>query len=145
MDKITCGSACLSLDVRADGIGTTHMRGLLCPGNAAALSARALAAGVERGASGVLSLVDKALVALPPLDPGHYRYVPAGLRRVPVALVVSPEQLNVYGGVTQAAAAAGTLRRAFLSREDAEGWLREQVRAIAANQAWWSGQRLPEA
>ena len=112
--------------------------GLLVPANAGTLSGLLLSAGVERGAAGVLCSVEKALIALPPIDPRHYSYVPPALRSVPVAVVVHPEQLAVYEHIVQAAALSGTIRRAFLSRELAQEWLREQVRALKANRVWRS-------
>ena len=115
-----------------------RMSGLVVPANAGTLSGLLLSAGVERGASGVLCSVEKALIALPPIDPKHYAYVPPALRSVPVAVVVHPEQLAVYEEIVQAAATSGTIRRAFLSRELAQEWLREQARALAANRVWRS-------
>ena len=117
--------------------------GLLVPGNAGVLSALLLRVGADRHAPGVLCSVEKALVALPPIDPRHYGYVPPALRSVPVAVVVSPEQLSVYEGVAQAAAASGAMRRAFLSREQAQDWLREQARALQANRLWRKVRRSP--
>jgi hypothetical protein len=100
------------------------------------LSALLLRAGADRDAPGVLCSVQKALVALPTIDPKHYGYVPPSLRSVPVAVVVSPEQFSIYEGVALAAAASGAIRRAFLSREQAQDWLREQTRALKANRVW---------
>ena len=73
----------------------------------------------------------------------HYGYVPFELRAVPVAVVVSPEQMAVYEHVAQAAARSGAIRRAFLSRDAAQAWLREQVRALTGSRAWWSVHRSP--
>jgi hypothetical protein len=141
VEKIACGGAHARLEVDNDRIVEARMCGLLTPANAGALSALVLAAAVEQGAGGVLSSVERALVALPTIDPAHYGYVSPEQRHVPVAVVVSPEQYGVYARVIQAAAVAGTIRRAFLSREAAQRWLREQSRAMRANRGWWSGRR----
>lgn len=129
-----CGKA--SYEVADDGIVHGRLTGLIVPANAGALSAVLLGAGLDRSVSGVLGSVQTALIALPPIEPQHYAYVPAALRGVPVAVLVAPQQMAVYEGMAQAAAAAGTIRRAFLSREEAVAWLREQARALAANRVW---------
>lgn len=124
-----------------DGIVCASIGGLLLPANAGAVSSLLLDATAEHGAMGVLCSVQKALVALPPIEAQHYRYVPPELRGVPVAVLVLPEQLRVYAKIAQEAARAGTMRRAFLSREEAQAWLREQTRALVANRDWWSVNR----
>jgi hypothetical protein len=141
MDMIDCGAATAGFEISADGIVSARMLGLLVPANAGALSARLLQAAVDRGALGIVCEVDRALVALPTIDPKHYAYVPPPQRRVPVAVVVSPEQWCVYERIPQAAAQSGAIRRAFLSHAEAEAWLRQQARALAANQLWWSVRR----
>ncbi len=141
MERIDFGTSTASFAFDDDGLVDASMSGLLVPGNAGALSALLLRVGADRHAQGVLCSVEKALVALPPIDPRHYGYVPPMLRSVPVAVVVSPEQLNVYEGVAQAAAATGAIRRAFLSREQAQDWLREQARALQANRLWQKARR----
>ena len=120
MKRIDFGASTASFDFDDDGMVNASIGGLLVPANAGVLSALLLRAGADRAAPGVLCSVEKALVALPPIDPRHYGYVPPSLRSVPVAVVVSPEQLSVYEGVAQAAAASGAIRRAFLSREQAQ-------------------------
>jgi hypothetical protein len=141
MKKIDCGAASAQFEITDDGNVSARMLGLLLPANAATLSAQLLQAGVDSGGRGLVCAVDSALVALPAIDPQHYAYVPPSLRDVPVAVVVSPEQWQVYERVAQAAALSGAIRRAFLSRAEAEAWLRAQTRALAANQAWWSARR----
>jgi hypothetical protein len=141
MQRIECGAATAGFDIGGDGIASARLHGLLVPANAGALSARLLQASVDLGAQGIVCEVDRALVALPTIDPAHYAYVPPGQRAVPVAVVVSAEQWLVYKDVAQAAARTGAIRRAFLSRAEAEAWLRQQARALTANQAWWSGRR----
>lgn len=136
MMRIDYGASAASFDFDDDGIVNASIGGVLVPANARALSALLLHAGADHDAPGVLCSVEKALVALPPIAPEHYAYVPPSLRSVPVAVVVSPEQFGVYEGVALAAAASGAIRRAFLSREQAQAWLREQVRALKANQVW---------
>jgi hypothetical protein len=135
------GTACYSLS--DDGIVCARIGGLLVPANAGVLSALLLRAGTGRAATGVLCTVRSALIALPPIDPQHYRYVPPELRAVPVAVVVSPQQMGIYEHIAQAAALAGTIRRAFLSHDEAQAWIREQARALAAQRVWWSGPRSP--
>lgn len=141
MEKIDCGGARATLEIRDDGIATARVSGVVATGNAGPISSLVLSAGVERKALGFLSVVDRALVALPPIDPEHYSYVPPHMRNVPVAVIVSPEQYGIYARIVQAAAIKGAIRRPFLERDEAELWIREQIRAIRANQGWWSGQR----
>jgi hypothetical protein len=141
MQRIACGAATAGFEISSDGIVSARMLGLLVPANAGALSARLLQASVDQGAQGIVCEVNRALVALPTIDPAHYAYVPPAQRAVPVAVVVSPEQWCVYERVAQAAAQLGAIRRAFLSHAEAEAWLRAQVRALTANQAWWSERR----
>jgi hypothetical protein len=137
------GSGRVTYDVGDDGIVEARMSGLIVPANAGALSATLLQAGSDSVATGVLCSVQTAMMALPPIDPQHYNYVPAEFRGVPVAVVVSPQQLAVYQGMAQAAASVGTIRRAFLSREEARAWLEEQARALAANRVWRPTRRSP--
>ena len=143
MKRIDYGAGTASFEFDDDGMVNASVGGLLVPANAGALSALLLRAGADHASPGVLCSVEKALVALPPIDPKHYGYVPPALRSVPVAVVVLPEQLNVYEGVAQAAAASGAIRRAFLSREQAQAWLREQARALQANRLWRKVHRSP--
>ena len=141
LDTIYLGGAAARYRIADDGMVDASLSGLLTPKNAGLLSGLLLAAGVERRAVDVLSSVEQALVALPPIAPAHYAYVPPDMHNVPVAVIVSPEQYGVYARITQAAAVKGTIRRAFLSRDEAEAWVREQCRALRANRNWWSGQR----
>ena len=141
MERIDFGASAARFDFDDDGIVNASLGGVLVPANAGALSALLLHAGADRDAPGVLCSVQKALVALPTIDPDHYGYVPPPLRSVPVAVVVSPEQFGVYENVALAAAATGAIRRAFLSREQAQAWLREQVRALTANRVWRTAHR----
>lgn len=136
MERIDFGAGTASFEFDDDGMVCGSFGGLVVPANAGALSALMLVAGTDRGARGVLCSVEKALIALPPIDRNHYGYVPPALRAIPVAVVVSPEQLSVYEDVALAAASSGAIRRAFLSREQAQDWLREQARALRANQVW---------
>ncbi len=141
MKRIDYGACGANFDFDDDGLLNASIGGLLVPANAGALSALLLHAGADRDSPGVLCSVEKALVALPPIDPRHYDYVPPALRAMPVAVVVSPEQMGVYEDVAQAAAASGAMRRAFLCRQQAQAWLREQVRALQANQVWRTAHR----
>ncbi len=143
MRKFDRGGAAVSFELADDGIVCASIGGLLLPANAGAVSSQLLESTTDGAAVGVLCSVQKALVALPPIEAQHYRYVPPELRAVPVAVVVLPEQLAVYANIAQEAARAGTMRRAFLSREQAQAWLREQARALVANRDWWSGNRSP--
>lgn len=136
MERIEVGASRVSFGFDDDGMVNASLSGLLIPNNAGILSALLLRAGADRAAPGVLCSVERSLVALPAIGSWHYAYVPASLRAIPVAVVVSPEQMGVYEGVAQAAAAAGAIRRAFLSRPQAEAWLREQARALQANLVW---------
>lgn len=80
-----------------------------------------------------------------PIDQRHDHCVPPELRAGPVAARVTPDHMVVYQGIAKAAARAGTIWRAFLSREEARLWVREQARAPAANRVWWPGHRaLPQ-
>lgn len=141
MERISCGGASAALDAAGEGIVRASFRGVLSSRNAGTLGALVLQAAAARGGIGVLAELDQALAALPPLDPAHYRYIPPGLHDVPGALVVTAEQMPVFASVGPAAAARGAMRRAFLSRAEAEAWLREQAHSLAANRAWWSSRR----
>lgn len=141
MPRLERGAGHVDVDSTVDDIVSGRLGGLVIPANAGELSAMLLRAGADRGARGVLCTVDRALVALPPIDPQHYAYVPPAFRSVPVAVVVSAEQAPIYRDVAAAAACSGAIRRAFLCRAEAENWLREQVRALAANRAWWPERR----
>jgi hypothetical protein len=141
MERITCGSASAALGTANDGIVCASFHGVLSSRNAGALSARVLQAAAERGGVGVLAELNHALAAMPPLGPAHYGYIPPGLRDVPGALLVSAEQMPVFASIGPAAAERGAMRRAFLSRAEAEAWLREQAHSLAANRAWWSLRR----
>lgn len=136
------GFACFEFG--SDGIVTARLGGLVLPANAGGLSAQLLHAGAEQGAAGVLCTVQHALVALPPIDPQHYGYVPPALRSVPVAIVATAEQWPVYAGIAEAAARTGAIRRAFPSHEQAQAWLREQARALTANRVWGPAHRSPQ-
>ena len=136
MPRLERGAGHASFDFTVDDLVSAQLGGLVIPANAGELSAMLLRAGAERGARGVLCTVDRALVALPTIDPHHYGYVPPALRSVPVAVVVSAAQAAIYEHIADAAARSGAIRRAFLSRAEAERWLREQVRALTANRAW---------
>lgn len=116
MKRIDYGAATANFDLDGDGIVNASIGGLLLSANAGALSALLLRGGADHGSPGVL-------------------------RSVPVAVVVSAEQFGVCKHVAQAAAASGAIRRAFLSRDQARAWLREQVRALKANQVWRTAHR----
>ncbi len=141
MERITCGGASTDLVVGNDGIVLASFRGVLSMRNAGALSARVLQAGAERGGIGVLADLQGSLAALPPLGAAHYGYIPPGLRDVPGALLIWAEQAPAFADVAPAAARWGAMRRVFLSRAEAEAWLREQAQSLAANRAWWSSRR----
>jgi hypothetical protein len=143
MHSFERGSGKASYELASDGIVDVRMSGLIVPSNAGALSASVLDVVSDQGATGVLSSLETAMLALPPIDPRHYAYVPSGMRGVPVAVLVSPQQIHLYQDVAQAAATMGTIRRAFLSREEAQEWLREQARALAANRVWRPMRRSP--
>lgn len=130
------GSGRVSYQWVDDGFVEARLTGLLVPANAGELSGLLLDAACDPGTLGVLASVQTAMVALPPIGPSHYGHVAADLRGVPVAVLISPQQLHVYLGIAQAAATAGTIRRAFLSRDEARAWLREQAQALAANRVW---------
>jgi hypothetical protein len=139
--KFDRGAGTVSYAVSDEGILCAQLGGLLVPANAGELSALLLQAGTDRAATGVLCSAQNALVALPPINAQHYSYVPPQLRAVPVAVLVSPQQMGIYERIAQAAALAGTIRRAFLSRDEAQAWIREQARALAAQRVWWSAPR----
>jgi hypothetical protein len=113
--------------VLADAVAGCAMTGLVLPANGGELSAQLLRAVVDCGAKGVLSDLTGAVLAFPPISPAHYGYVPPELRLVPVAMVVTPEQWPLYQNVQQAGAAAGVIRRAFLSPEAAQAWVTQEA------------------
>jgi hypothetical protein len=141
--KIYCGPACTSFAIANNGTAYARTTGLYLAANAAALSAQLLEASVRQGARGLCVSIEGVAFALPPMTPQHYAYVPAALRSIPVALVVTTEQATFLEGIAQTAASAGTIRRTFLSRAEADEWVLEQTRALAANRAWWSWRHLP--
>lgn len=141
MVSLQRGAASATFEIAPDGIVRGEFRGLLVPANAGAISALLLQAAVEQGGRGLICSVERSLVALPPIDPDHYRYVPEGMLAVPVAIVLSHEQMRVYERVTGAAALSGVTRRGFLWREEAEAWMQQQARALSANRVWWSERR----
>jgi hypothetical protein len=141
MERIEYGACAVTFELDRDGFVIGNVCGLMTPNNAGLVSALLLRAGADRGAAGLLVSTTKSLVALPRIDAEHYSHVPPLLRSVPVAVLIRPEQLGIYEDVAEAAAAQGVMRRAFLSREQAQAWLREQTRAFQANQVWWRARR----
>ncbi len=141
MFKIECGPAIARYEIGNDGILRTTWSGLIVPANAGELSARLLRIATHAGARAVLSELEGVLLAIPPVNPNYYRYVPEDMRAVPVSFVVSGEQAQLYRGLAQAAASNLTLRRAVRSSSDGEDWLQQQVRAFTANQVWWDRRR----
>jgi len=139
--KFDRGAGTATYELADDGIACASLGGLVMTANAGELSALLLKAASDRCATGVLCSVQTALIALPPIDVQHYSYVAPELRVLPVAVIVTPEQLPIYQDIAEAAALSGTIRRAFLSRAEAWRWIREQARALAANRVWWSGLR----
>ena len=136
MERIEYGACAVKFELDDDGFVNGNVCGLMTPNNAGGLAAMLLRAGADRGSPGVLVSMQKTLVALPRIGAGHYDHVPPVLRSVPVAVLIMPEQLGVYEDVAQAASATGAIRRAFLSREQAQAWLREQARSLQANRVW---------
>lgn len=138
MDTIECGTGACSMRVDGDGICTTVYSGLLLPENFPRLAARAMQAGAERQARGLLSRVDKAAVCCDPASMmAAYRDLPAQVRALPAAFVISPAQVELCDALMRGAGAAGLLRRAFFSEAEARAWLVQNIAAIAANQDWW--------
>jgi hypothetical protein len=136
MKRIEYGACAVKFELDDDGFVNGSVTGVMLPNNAGVLAAMLLRAGADHDSSGVLVSVQKTLVALPRIGVGHYDHIPSLLRSVPVAVLIMPEQLGVYEDVAQAASATGSMRRAFLSREQAHDWLREQARALQANRVW---------
>lgn len=143
MTKIRCGPACTSFAVRNDSIAFARTTGLYLSVNAGPLSAQLLEASATQGATGLCISLEGVAFALPPMTPQHYAYVKPALRGIPVALVVNAEQAAFLDSVAGAAAASGTLRRTFLSHDEATAWVGEQARALSANRAWWSRPAAP--
>lgn len=131
MERIEYGACAVNFELDDDGIVNGEVRGVMLPNNAGALAAMLLRAGADQRSPGVLVSMQKSLVALPRIDAKHYSHVPYSLRSVPVAVLILPEQIGVYEDVALAAAASGAMRRAFLSRPQAQ-----VVRALQANQVW---------
>lgn len=141
MERIECGACAVKFEIDRDGFVVGEAFGVMLPNNAGDLAATLLRVGADRGSPGVLVSTETTLVALPRIDADHYGHVPSFLRSIPVAVLILPEQLGIYEDVAKAAAATGVMRRAFLSREQAQGWLRKQTRAFQANQVWWRAHR----
>ncbi len=138
---IRCGPASVRYEVGNDRLARASWTGLVVPANAGQISAMLLEAGVRTGATGVIGSLAGTVLALPPVTSKYYEHVPSGLLDVPVAIVLSPEQAWLYEEVATEAALSGATRRAFLSFEQGEAWLRQQARALVANRAWWSLRR----
>jgi len=141
MIKIQSGPATSVLAVGNDAIAQAKTVGLFLSANSRMISAQVLQAAKDNGAAGIIISMEGVAFAMPPMTPEHYRYVPQAMRGIPVALIVSAEQAAFLDSVPGAAAHAGTLRRVFLSQQQAMCWLKEQTRALAANRVWWSWQR----
>lgn len=141
VSKIYCGPAGSSFVVSNDSTAYARTTGLFLSSNAVPLSAHLLEASVAMGATGLCICMEGVAFALPPMTPRHYSYVPPTLRGIPVALIVNAEQAAFLAGIAGVAASAGTLRRTFLSRDEADAWVREQSRALSANRVWWSPRR----
>jgi hypothetical protein len=136
--KICCGPARTVFAVSNDSTACARTTGLFLSGNAGSLSAQLLEASVAQGAIGLCISMEGVALALPPITPQHYAYVPPALRAIPVALIVNAEQAAFLESVAGAAATSGTLRRTFLSHDEAAAWVRQQARALSANRAWWT-------
>lgn len=141
MIRIQSGPAASVLAVANDGIAHARTVGLFLSANSRTISEQLLQAATREGAAGMLIAIDGVAFAMPAMTREHYAYVPQALRGIPVALIVNPEQAAFLASVQGAAAQAGTVRRIFLSQEQAMLWLKEQTRALAANRVWWSRQR----
>jgi hypothetical protein len=140
LDRIECGSSTGVLQVCNDGVGVAHFSGLMVPSNFLAMGVLTMAAGVDRGAEGLLYRVKQAAVCCDPVSmTAAYPTLAPALRALPVAFVVNAGQAMLYGHVVQRAAKAGLIRRAFYSETEAREWLAATVSALAANRAWWAG------
>jgi hypothetical protein len=139
--SITCGAVRASFALRNDGIALGKFAGLATAVSAPAASGMLLVAATERGAVGLVCDVRSAAMALPPIAPRHYAYVPPGLSRVPVAVVALPEQMHLYARQAASAATIGAMRRAFLCPEQARAWVAQEAR-VALDQARWSTEHL---
>lgn len=134
--KINCGGAAARLDVGNDGIARADINGLLLPGAAWALAWTVLCEAKAKQAAGIVTHLSGAALALPPVLPGNYTSAPDGVRGLPVALVVAPEQMHTYAGLSGSAAQNGFIRRAFLCPVQAREWLAAEVALYEAQQAW---------
>jgi hypothetical protein len=139
LDIIECGGASGELRMSGDGIGTVVFSGLMVPANFLALGVLAMRAGIEHRAAALLYRNDQAAVCCDPVSmTAAYPHLAPALRALPVAFVVNAGQAELYAHVVQRAAAAGLLRRAFFSEDDARAWLQHTVRVLARNRAWWA-------
>jgi hypothetical protein len=136
MQRFDRGAGTASYEVAKDGVVMARLSGLVIPANGGALSSALLEAAAEEACCGVLVSVSSALVLLPALGPQHYGHVAPELRDIALAVVATPQQMAVYEGIGQAAACSGTMRRAFLSSEEARQWLVERARALSATRVW---------
>lgn len=141
MEPIECGSIRCTLDARNDGLLSTHWQGVVTPSSAASLSARLLEIAAHEGLDRIIGNLQSALLAIPPVTARYYCYVDQARRHIPVAMLVSPVQAELYHDVTASAAAMGTMRRAFRSADDAQTWLATEARALQANRLWWTTRR----
>jgi hypothetical protein len=141
--KIIVGACAARLEVSNCSIASTSLSGILSLGNAPTLSAQMLRAAADTGATGLVCSVASATVILPPINPDYFTYVPEDLRLVPMALVVAPHQLAIYAGAIEASARAGVIRRAFLSHEDAQRWVRDEAQVWAQARQFLQSRQAP--
>ena len=133
MVKIECGGAAAKIAPSVGGIVTAHVGGLVLPGSAGALWSLSMHAAGHKGAEAIMYVMLGAALALPVQGPDTRIRVTREMRRTPVAVVVSPEQMYLYEHYAIAGARSGLLRRAFFSAAEAEAWLRREVWLSARN------------
>ena len=135
MGKVVAGGCYAESAVGNDQIASVRLGGLLSLGNAGRLSRLMWLDVGEQDAQGVLCDVTGSAVLLPPLQADYYGCIPYEQRLVPLALLVLPEQMTVYGNACEASARGGVIRRAFLSRQAAQAWLHREAEIWAEARA----------
>lgn len=142
LDTIECGSACGTLRVDNQGIGTAHFSGLLMPANFLAMGALTMGAGMRRSAKGLLYRNDLAAICCDPVSmTAAYPNLALPLRALPLAFVVNEAQTELYQRVVQLAGAAGLIRKLFYNEAEARAWLDQTVQLLSDNERWWQARR----
>jgi hypothetical protein len=124
MFTLTCGAAMVSCQ---SDRGTTlaHVGGLVVPSSAAEVVRSIEAVSEVSGSSGQV-VVYSAQVLIAP-DRLFKAAQSSGRDKLPTAVVVRPDQIELFRAYAKLAMAAGVLKAAFLSEQQAREWVDQAV------------------